>query len=1014
MGFSKIFLTLILFIMMVSIAYGQRETGSIRGVVVDPEGGPLPGVTVTATSPAMLGTVSYVTSVSGEFRAPALPPGTYTVTAQLQGFKTVKREGVIVHVGMTVEVNIHMEPSAISEEVTVTAPSPVVDVVSSKITQTFSMEVVRNIPVAREVWNIVALAPGVVAPTSGIRVDTSLQVHGSNTDQNQFKIDGVSMMDNVYNYPGSNISYDAMEEIEMITGGLPAEYGQLSGMFVNVVSKSGGNKFSGAGMLYYTNEDLTEILFSDTQLRAMKIAKPVAPVSNIETEATLGGPIFKDRLWFFSSFNWLRYKYHSAFIPVTFLGKYYGPYNTQDTNWKAFSKFTGQISQSIKLQAMIHADSSFRPYGGSFGGGTYTPIEVTQGYDRKTYNLTSNLQWIINPDTFLNIRVGNFLRTFSNLQQPGQENSVRILDQYTGYSFGHAYASQTEKRNSWIGSVNLVRFQDNLLGGSHEFKAGIEFESFLARISYWGEPLSWNYYNENPYYYRGLYGLKGPHPTYGDGWLTFLASLAPGKDQGSLNSRYVRYSGFIQDSWTIKKRLTINYGARYDYYDSWCPAAELGALAGLAYDIGEYYFKPTIGFNPYGYKKMEKWDHVMQWGILSPRVGIVYDLFGNGKTALKASYAKLSHPLTSSDFDSLHPFQDHYYDFRWWDLNNNGVPDSPPIDRYDHFGSSPVEMFVYKELMSPDIPSPYYSEIIASLRHELMKDVSIGFSYIHKDAKKFYGSALYDRISGRYWYTYDQAKDWWVPFTTTIPGLDVYPAQKATMYFPSNDAPPQTVRTRTIPEAVNKYNGLEFTIDKRMSNGWQLSGSVVLSKGEGNTAGTAGGLYSSDFRNPNVTVNNLGRIANDRPLVIKLFGTFNFPFRILGSFSYIYSSGSPLARSVTVVPPAAWAAANNVLPNSYAIKTEVSGTRRDLAFSNLDFRIEKEFGFGKYGKFGVFLDVFNLLGFTHVFVSQNPGGTWRPADANTDVGTYTPSGTYGKVSSIYASRICKFSIRYQF
>jgi hypothetical protein len=1002
------------------VLYAQRETGSIRGTVVDEEGGRLPGVAITATSPALQGTASVVSTATGEFRMPALPPGTYAITAQLQGFKTLKREGIIVHVGMNVEVVINMDTSALAEEVTVTAASPIVDVVSSKLTQIITSDAIQHLPVARSVWSLAMLAPGIVAPV--LTTSSAMIAHGSPSDQNSFKVDGVSMNDTSYNTPGTNITFDIMEEIELITGGLPAEIGTTSGVFVNVVTKSGGNRFSGEGLVNYTNEDLLNVVFPDTQLKAMGLGKPVAPIYRVDGTANFGGPIFKDKLWFFTSFNWQKNKTYSGFRPITWMGKSYKDFNNSNRLWKGFFKLTGQVSPSLKLQGMFHYTDSWSPW----GGGETTPIEATTTSLWRNYVGTALMQWILGSNTFLHVRGGMYQNHYTGNKQPGTESPDiwAIYDDYLGYSFGTAQMAQYGDRDAYRGSADLSHFQDNFLGGNHEFKAGLELESWKEIYSYWGNSsYPWYYYNESPYYYRAQLGYTDPD--YGDGWITFIpqpferdGGQKEGVHGGTMD-RLLKFGVYVQDSWTIKNRLTINAGLRFDYYDSWCPGLTFAANPKIIVDIGDYYYKndPAVAFNPFDTREFKTWEHIINWKTLSPRLGITYDLFGNGKTALKASFSRLSHPVSTTDSGSLSPFFDHYFDFNWWDLNNNGRLDSPPIDRYQPFGGSPREMLTYKELMAPDLVSPYFSEVIAGIKHELSPNVSVGLTYVYKHAKNLFGAALYDLSSQRWWYTYDQAPDWWVPFTTIVPKYGDFPEQKVTMYFLSNNAPgQQTYKTDNIPAAKIDYNGVEFSFDKRMSNGWQLSGSVTLSKTVGNTSGSAQGpIYSSDFKNPNNLVNGLGRTANDRPVFIKLFGTFSLPLKTLASFYYRYASGAPFNRTVRVYPPSAWAAANNVNRlYTYSIFTEPRGSRRFLAQSQLDCRFEKQFDLSKIGTLAVFLDVFNILGITHVNVNQNPGGSWRPTDANTTVGTFTPTGSYGRIGSVNGVRIFNFSVRFQF
>jgi len=1033
MKLCKTFFVLVLCFSLGCVLYAQRETGSIRGTVVDKESVPLPGVAITATSPALQGTASTVSTATGEFRIPALPPGTYVITAQLQGFKTLRREGVIVHVGMRVEVTINMETSALAEEVTVTAPSPAIDVLNSKLTQTITTDAIKNLPVTRSVWSLAMLAPGIVAPVitqnnayqvnpSAFRFAAPMAAHGSASTQNLFKVDGIGMNDTSYNTPGTNVSFDMIDEIELITGALPAEVGSTSGVFINVVTKSGGNRFSGEALVSYTNEHLQNVVFPDTQLNAMGLGKPAAPIYDVDLTANLGGPILKDKLWFFSSFNWLKNERHSGFRPITWMGKTYEDFDISQRLWKGFFKLTGQVSRSLKLQAMFNYTDSWSPWS---GGGT-TPKEATTSELWKNYVGTAVMQWTIGSNTFLAVRGGIYQNHNTRAKQPGTESPDiwAIYDDYLGYSFGTAQMAQYGYRDAYRSSVDLSHFQDDFLGGDHEFKAGLELEYWSEIYSYWGNSsYPWYYYNESPYYYRAQLGYTDPD--YGDGFITLIpqpferdGGQKEGVHGGTLD-RMKKFGVYVQDSWTIKKRLTINAGLRFDYADTWAPKLTFAANPKTIVDIGDYYYKndPAVAFNPFDTKEFKGWDHILEWTTLSPRLGITYDLFGNGKTALTASYSKLSHGLASADFGSLDPFMDHYFDFNWWDLNNNGRLDSPPIDRYQPIGNSPLEMLRYEELMDPNVASPYFNEFTAGIKHELATNVSIGLTYVNKSAKNIFGAGLYDLSSQRWWYTYDQAPDWWVPFTTIVPKYGDFPEQKVTMYFKSNNAPgQQTYKTDNLPEAKINYNGVEFSFNKRMSNGWQVGGSVTLSKTEGNTEGPAQGpIYSSDFKNPNNLVNRMGRTMNDRPVFVKLFGTFSLPLKILASFSYRYNSGAPLTRSVAVYPPAAWAAANNVNRSyTYSIYVEPRGSRRVLPQSQLDCRLEKQFGLGNIGTFGVFVDAFNILGITHVNINLNPGGSWRPTDANTTVGTFTPSGSYGRIASVNGVRMFKFSVRFQF
>jgi hypothetical protein len=239
------------------------------------------------------------------------------------------------------------------------------------------------------------------------------------------------------------------------------------------------------------------------------------------------------------------------------------------------------------------------------------------------------------------------------------------------------------------------------------------------------------------------------------------------------------------------------------------------------------------------------------------------------------------------------------------------------------------------------------------------------------------------------------------------------------MYFLKSSAPQLLNMLTNIPDAYRKYSGVDVTFEKRFSKGWQLGGSVTYSKTWGNIPGGYGDIwgYSLPGNNANWYVNNDGRTAEDRPLVLKLYGTFRIPFGILTSFYYNFYNGTPWQRSVTVYAPTAWATANGVdrvRAPSYTINTESLGSRRYYTYQNTDFRLEKDFT-TKFGTFGLYLEIYNLFGNYYVNLNQNPGGTWRPTDNNVTTGTYAPSGTYKRITSISGlTRVFRFSFRYAF
>ena len=994
-----------------------RQTGSIRGIITDPDGGPLPGVRITVTGPSLIGSVNDMTSVTGAYRAPTLPTGTYTLVAELAGFKKFIRENIVVETGSNVTIDIQMSPAALAEEVTVVAPSPTVDITSSKVNTVVSDKTLRSIPFNRNLDYLMKMAPGVTGDPSAYREGsgggTGTSFHGNIDTQNSYEVDGVNASDSGWQIRVVHVNYEAMEEVELVMGGLPAQVGNTGGDFINVVTKSGGNEFHGQVLGYYTNHNFTEVLYSQEQIAAMGAGQPNIPLNQREAEAFLGGPIIKDKLWFFSDVEYQYYRNTVPYIPTTILGKFYPNIYVDVEDWiRAMAKFTAQLSPSLRFFLMGQWENYNRPVWTSSARNT-----VPQGKkDNWKIVTTGNLSWILSSNTILDLRAGYINYNYLILNYPGTDNSIAFTDGYTGYSWGASSYNNFMYKPQGQASARLTHFKDDFLGGNHEFGAGAEFNWGRYRWDSWvGVPMRWSYYNENPYYYRGLYGLTGPHPTFGDGQLRFLFE-GKNRDTCIQDANSQKFGAYIQDSWNIKNRLTVNLGFRFDYQTGNLPATtKTPANSDLAIAIGEAYIVPLFGLNPFATYQYPGWDNPITYKTLSPRVGLTYDLFGNGKTALRASFSQYAEPLLITDFSDSHPLQPRldYLDFYWWDLNNNGQPDAPPLDRYQNFGVSPKFMTTayFKNKTDPNIRDARVNEFTASIQHELFPNLRITLQYFNRNKIDKYAHVLYEPDSKRFWYSYQKAPDWWIPFTTTVPAAGGFPAQTVNMYFMSATAPYQDMfnTVTNVPEVKIRYQSMELIFEKRMSQGWSFGGSFVYAR-QKSTGGLSGANAGTNITSANQFVNADGLDPSDRPLQVKFYGVFSLPWNLMASFFGQYISGLPWARTVTVYPPAAWQAANNAMAYSYAVNLETVGTRRYPSLTSVDFRLEKEF----FGKLRLTLDVYNVLGDRQAIPTANPGGNWRPVDNNSSSGTFTPDAYFGKVTSISGVRYFKFGAAFRF
>jgi len=283
-----------LFIFSSLIFPQSKETGAIIGAVSDQQGAPLPGVTVTVSSPNLMGTRSTITEANGAYRFPALPPGDYTVKAELEGFKTVVRENIRLTTTTRLTVDISMEQSAIKEEVTVVAQAPTVDVKSTETASvTLSNEILRNIPYSQFAPDIVQLAPGVTTDNVayGAAADTGIA----------YSMDGVNVADPEAGSAWVFVDHNIIEEAKVMGIGLPAEYGNFTGVIFNVVTKSGGNQLSGHFEVdFQGKKDAWPGGFWQSDNNSAYIGDfpdLTSPLQELlDASGHLGGPIKKDKL----------------------------------------------------------------------------------------------------------------------------------------------------------------------------------------------------------------------------------------------------------------------------------------------------------------------------------------------------------------------------------------------------------------------------------------------------------------------------------------------------------------------------------------------------------------------------------------------------------------------------------------------------------------------------------------------------------------------------------------------
>jgi len=1080
----KVSLILLLAFGLTSTSLAQgRQTGSISGTVVDTEGNLLPGCTVTLSGPRLIGTKGYVTSEMGKFRFPSVAPGpSYELRVELPGFKTTIRKNLIVSVAKATIVTITLEITTIEEEVTVVAASPVVDIETSKVSVSYTSDFLASIPMSRDLYGIQNSIPGAIS--EGVDYRRTSSILGGTVRSQLYQLDGVPMNDPATFYPMANINVDVYDEIEFGIGSLPAEVGQADSVVVNIVTKAGGNKFTGSASAYYTSDSFAENLTNAEDREAIGVNPPESFMDYKDGSLSLGGPVIPDKAWFFVNGRrliWERanpetYDIRLANIQLrewTFSEAELQHFDIEHREWLGFGKLTFQLSDNLRYMGMYHWNNIYEPVYQNRTSNSYT-FACTIVWDHEnTHTTTHQLNWVLSQNTFVDVRGTYVYRHFPILLRPEYAMNYFVYDREEAVRWGNSYYGDDYIRKKTLASFSVTHFADEILGASHELKFGGEYEGTIYGLDRYkdGNPYYtyWRDYNAGDKYYYSTSGRRGR---------LRVRPFGP-RDTVWKYDNTRRWSAYVQDS-IVKGKLAINVGLRFDYSYQYEPEQTRPDMIDL-YDVGpefmnpaltdpaignlpptiilhalndQYHNDPDIEFNQLSAFDALTTDYrkIVKFTTLSPRIGIVYDLFGDGKTALKASFSRYHEPVWSAKYNAANFMSGSAMNWYWYDRNANGYMDLPrpggtygsPVDpqylddggviygdpdgdglsgddyRLTDYDKQDPEWSYY----IPDLKAPYMHEFTLGIDHELMKDFRLGLQFIYKINKNIVEDV--DKNNG-----YDpnatmpsgpnQGDPIWLPYKFTDPGWDgdwetTDDNQQMTVYALADYAPTRTYHGVNPTDAKRTYTAVVLTFDKRMSSGWQLQGSLLYSAFRGNAdpgySDTEG--ESGMFDNPNVMINSYGPLSFDRPLQLKLMGSVMLPLDIIFTAYFQARSGSPWGRDISRVyfPDSI---ADNSHDTYVGVSAEKNGARRDPPYTMLDIRIEKSFAIGDFGKLSLYLDAFNLGGRSGYSITANPNPyIWPPEGRDPADVDYELTSTYGDVTSCYGVRSIRFGMKFSF
>jgi len=605
-------LLVLVFCLAIGSSYAQRLTGKITGTVTDDEGIPLPGVTVEISSPALMGVRAQVTSEKGVYRFFNLPPGVYKVVFKLGGFQTIERENLRVSLDSTVSEDIVLKPSAIEESITVVAESPIVDLESSTTSTIYDKDQIENLPSGRDTYfAIIKQNPGFT--TSYGEADSRISAFGSNSEENAMYLDGIDMSNPEIGTAWMWPTADMFEEVEVTGIGAPAEYGNFTGAVVNIISKSGGNNFSGTASYYGQfqkltgdnnpepyNEETGEGYYSYHRDKFHDIS------------FTLGGPVIKDKIWFFGMYqNQIDSASYWQDDP-NFPGEYRG--NEQ------FFKLSIQLATKHKI--VLSFDREFGYYPGS--PDDWNLPETIPAETDLTYAWNIHYTWLMSNDAFFEFKYSGY--SSPNDYMPafgGDINEPIHYDLATSVTSGGLWWPW-----EYIVTLNKVNatvshFAEDFLAGDHDFKFGVQLSKGTSEA--WG----------------GYGGGKAYFDYHGEPYLMYEYNVW--RYGGTVNS----IGTFVDDSWKIGERLALNLGLRFDHHNSFIPS----------FPIMDGWVETS--------EKGPKIKDLIVWNSFSPRIGLAYQLTSDQKTLLKASFGRYFTYPYIANWEWPGPNMSDYIGY-WW------------------------------------------------------------------------------------------------------------------------------------------------------------------------------------------------------------------------------------------------------------------------------------------------------------------------------------------------------------
>lgn len=898
------FLMVLSAIALAAPVHAQVQTGSILVRAVDEQGAAVPGVNITISSPVLVaGTMTGVTDNGGVYRFPSLVPGTYQVKTELSGFQTNVRDGIVVLVGQTAPIDFTLKVAALAETVTVAGQSPTVDTTSAVVAVNLGEQLLQGTPGGRDIWALVeAKVPGLVISrpdvggTSG-GLQGVFSARGTTSAQNTSFLNGVNVGDPAaIGAAGFYYDFDAFDDIQVSTGAHDITV-PTSGVFLNMITKTGGNQWRGTATGTYTSDWLQGRNDTDPTLQSYGF-RPNGNTSDFVSDANIsaGGPIVQNKVRFFGSFR--DWRVH-ANVPVQ---------NSQSvldqTNiTSGLGNVTWQVNQNNKITGFYSRQRYSKP-NRLLNNASITVPESTSD-EEDMFDLAQGL-WnsVIGANFFIDARLGLNKILFPTYQNGGNNQST--TDTTTGIVYGNFPTDVIRNRDRYQANTTGQYYLDQALGGRHEFKFGFDYSHAVTRNQT-------RRVDDVTTTYASAGGVFAP--------LNVTLYATPQFDATALNVLAL----FAQDSYSVK-RLTIIGGVRFEQLEGYLPSQSSPPSQFAAAGIGGF---PGVA------RSFNEIRDVVKWNTAGPRVSVVYDVTGDGKTAVKGSAGRYYYILSTGGGGVSNVNQNSNYSetYAWRDLNGDRK-----FEVGEQSGTPTVASGTTTSIDS-NFSRPYTDEYAFSLDRELMANFKLSGVFTYRREQNLQASLNPDN-----------------PYAPTLtsavdPGPDgfVGTADDSTYGFYQRISSANRTIITNDPTAVQTYKGLEVTLTKRFTERWQMLAGYTLSK-------TRIDDISVDT-SPNFLINANGNITNsanaDRPNQFKLTGMYILPwYDVIVSGNFSSQQGPPVTRQISRAL---------AIGGSQTINLEPLGSSRLDTLNKVDLRVGKLFRLANARSVEATVDFDNLM-----------------------------------------------------